>query len=381
MIDRLLTDKIKKSPKSVLILGPRQVGKSTLLLSLNPDLIINLADQSEYLSFTSSPDELITRISELNPKTVFVDEIQRIPDLLNTIQAIIDKKKNIKFYISGSSARKLRRSSANLLPGRLFNYRLNPLSFLEIKSAFDTKKALSTGTLPEPYLMKATDHTYKLLQSYTGTYLQEEILNESLVRQISGFSRFLKLAAENAGQFLDFSKLASKAKVHRSAARRYYEILEDTLICERVEAYSAEAKLDLVKHPKYYFFDVGIVNALLGNFTISADRVGRIFEHFFFNQLKNTSYALDIPIEVFHYRTRSGSEVDFLVKIKNQLFAIEIKASEPQSNDLKALKALQTHIDEKISAKFVACIKCSAKKIDGISILPWDDVIRRIFDL
>ncbi len=380
MITRLIYHEILKSPKSILILGPRQVGKSTLLHSLMPDISINLADQSEFISFTTNPEELSSRIAQAKAKTVFIDEIQRIPELLNSIQVIIDQKKQkVKFYLSGSSARKLRRGSANLLPGRLFNYRLGPLSCLELECKMDSSKALSVGCMPEPYFMKSQEFATKLLGSYTGAYLQEEIINEALVRQVHGFSRFLKVVAENSGRFLDFSKLANKSKVNRSAARRYYELLEDTLICEKLEAFSSDDEADLVRHPKYYLFDVGIVNAVLDNFKVSQDRIGHLFEHLFFNQLKNSSFASDLKIEISHFRTRGGLEVDFIIKIKNRIIAIEVKTSEPSSEDLNSLKNIDKYLSGKISEKYVACLNCAPKKIRGISILPWQQVIKQIF--
>lgn len=380
MITRILSNKIQNSPKSVLLLGPRQVGKSTLLSALKPDLSINLADQSEFLTFSANPDELAHRISIQNPKTVFIDEIQRIPELLNSIQAIIDKKKTgIKFYLSGSSARKLRRGSANLLPGRLFNFRLGPISCLELTQTMDTAKALSVGCMPEPYFMKSKDHAEKLLESYTGTYLQEEIITESLVRQIHGFSRFLKEVAVNSGRFLDFSKLANKAKVNRSAARRYYEILEDTLLCERLESFTTEDDFDLVRHAKYYLFDVGIINAVLGNFTMSQDRVGHLFEHLFFNQLMNSSFAMDQRIEIYHFRTRAGVEVDFIIKTQQRIIAIEVKTSEPANDELSGLNKIDNYLSGQKAEKFVACYKCTPKKIGDISVLPWQTVIGRVF--
>ena len=380
MITRLLSRAIEKSPKSVLVLGPRQVGKSTLLLGLKPDLSINLADQTEFIHFTSNPDELNSRIEQAKAKIVFIDEIQRIPEILNSVQVIIDRKKaEIKFLLSGSSARKLRRGSANLLPGRLFNYRLGPLSCLELDCKMDSLKALSLGCMPEPYFMKSKEFATKLLSSYTGTYLQEEVINEAVVRQVHGFSRFLKVVAENSGRSLDFSKLANKAKVNRSAARRYYELLEDTLICEKLDAYSFKKEFDLVRHPKFYLFDIGIVNAVLDNFKVSQDRIGHLFEHLFFNQLMNSSYAYDVKIEIYHFRTRGGLEVDFVVKIKNRFLAIEVKASEPSNEELRSLKNIDHYLDGVVSEKYVACLKCAPKQVGDILILPWQDVIERVF--
>lgn len=379
MINRFVSPTISKSPKSILLLGPRQVGKSTLLESLSPDLSINLGLQSEFLAFTSNPDELENRIRLFNPKTILLDEIQRIPELLNTVQVLIDKnKEGMKFYLSGSSARKLRRGSANLLPGRLFTYRLGPLSCLDMNFEIDSGKALSLGCLPEPYFSTDRHFSEKLLRSYVGTYLQEEILAESLVRQVHGFSRFLTVTAENSGKFLDFSKIAAKSKVNRSAARRFYEILEDTLICDRVEPYFIE-DADLVKHSKYYLFDIGVVNGLLGNFHASADRVGLLFEHLFFNQLKNNSYSIDIELKISHFRTRGGLEVDFIVEVDGRTIAIELKASEPSSNELFPLKNIDRYFKRPVE-KYVACLKVKPKKIQDIEILEWQAVIKKIFE-
>ena len=376
MTKRCLQDLLEQSSKSILLLGPRQVGKSTLLEKMKPDLIVNLASQDEYLSFSSNPRELEERINETKPRLILIDEIQRIPDLLNSIQVLIDRNKGkLKFLISGSSARKLKRGSANLLPGRVLTYRMGPLSCKELSFSMDTKKALALGTLPEPFFARRP-LAEKILESYTGTYIQEEILQETMLRQIHGFSRFLSVAATNSGQFLDFSKLALRAKVSRSSARRYFDLLEDSLICDRVEAYDSE--LDLVRHPKYFLFDLGVVNAILGNFTVSNDRKGRHLEHLFFNQLKNTAYALDKKIEIFHFRTRGGLEVDFIVRYKSELFAIEVKSAMPSSGELKGLKEINPYIKEKFQ-KFVAADISISKKIGDISILPWQKVIQKIF--
>lgn len=378
MIARFITPEIKQSKKSVLLLGPRQVGKSTLLESLKPDLIINLALEGEFLKFTSNPNELENRIEELNPRSIMIDEVQRLPSLLNTIQVLIDQKKGRRFYLSGSSARKLKRGSANLLPGRLFNYRLGPLSCLELNFKMDTIRALEVGSLPEPYT-ESRPHSEKLLRSYTATYLREEILAEALTRQIQGFSRFLRTAAENSGRFLDFSKLASKSKVNRSAARRYYELLEDTLICDRVDAYQND-KIDLVKHPKFFFFDNGVVNGVLENFKASVDRKGILMEHLFYNQLKNTGYCLDKEVQVSHFRTRNGLEVDFIVEYGGRHCLVEVKSDSPSDAELRPITAARQYFPDSTEC-FVAIAGNENRRVHGVRILHWQEVVRAIFGL
>lgn len=354
------------------------MGKSTLLESLKPDLIVNLAQEEEFLKFSTNPGELEARIAEQRPNSILVDEVQRLPSLLNSIQVLIDQDKKRRFYLSGSSARKLRRGSANLLPGRLFNYRLGPLSCIELDFKMNTQRALEVGSLPEAYIEERA-HSEKLLRSYTATYLHEEILAESLTRQIQGFSRFLRIAAESSGQFLDFSKMAGKAKVNRSAARRYYELLEDTLVCDRVDAYSSD-EFDLVKHPKFFFFDNGVVNGVLENFKASNDRKGFLMEHLFFNQLKNTSYCLDKDIRISHFRTRNGLEVDFVIEYDRRTILVEVKSSAPSATDLAPLIAARRYFPASAEC-FVACGQTENKKIQEIRILNWQKVIQRIFDL
>jgi predicted AAA+ superfamily ATPase len=378
MIARLLETQLEKSKKSVLLLGPRQVGKSTLMEKLLPDLTINLIKKNEYLAFSQNTEELEARIRSKNPKLILIDEIQRIPDLLNTIQDLLDHNKGAyRFLLTGSSARKLRRGHANLLPGRIFTYRLGPITCLELSGKIDTQKALQFGTLPEPYLSDDRDFSMKLLRSYSATYLQEEILVETMLRDIPGFSRFLAVVADNSGKFLDFTKLANRAKVSRGAARRYYEILEDTLLCDRLEPYDHE-DLDLVRHPKFYLFDVGVLNGCLENFVSSGDRKGHLFEHLFFNQLKNISYALDIPLKINHFRTRGGLEIDFIITLGDRILAIELKVSDPAPSELTPLKLASSYFSRPLE-KYVATINGHPKKYGDIEILPWQALLQKIF--
>ena len=181
MIDRSLGRHLSRTTKSILLLGPRQTGKSTLLASLKPDLTINLARETEFLVFAGNPAELEDRARAVRPSTIFIDEVQRLPALLNTVQAMLDDAKlergRLRFFLSGSSARKLRRGQANLLPGRVLSYRLGPLTCGEIGAGFDARKAMQVGTLPEPYLEPDRAAAEKLLTSYAGTYLREDGLS------------------------------------------------------------------------------------------------------------------------------------------------------------------------------------------------------------
>lgn len=379
MISRHLTALLEKSPKSVLLLGPRQTGKSTLIRNLKPDLEIDLADEQAYLQFARNPEELKQRLGGSRPKTVFVDEVQRLPGLLNTIQTILDRSERpIKFYLTGSSARKLRKGQANLLPGRVHTYELGPLSCGELDYECDSVKALETGTLPGIYVEENREERIKTLRSYAGTYLKEEVQTEALTRNLEGFSRFLFLAAECSGQYVDVAKLSSESQVPRQSAARYLEILEDTLIVNRCPPFTRSDRKRLVLHPKYYFFDTGVLNGLLGNFEASPDRIGRLFEHLFFNQLLAGAKARDRDIRVSNYRTEHGAEIDFIVELEKDVWAVELKSSSQISrNDLRGFKSFSDFFGKK-HRSVIAYRGQAAKEIDGIRAVPWQQALKEM---
>jgi predicted AAA+ superfamily ATPase len=384
MLDRLISQEIQRTSKSILLLGPRQTGKSTLIRSLKPDLEINLARESEYLSFASSPNELEERIGASNRiKTIFVDEVQRLPSLLNTIQALLDEAKTegrpLKFYLTGSSARKLKRGQANLLPGRVLNFELGTLAAAEVDYAMQTRKALELGCLPEPYLESSRDDAERILESYAGSYLKEEIQSEALSRNLEGFSRFLTTAAASSGQFLDFSKIANRAKLSRTSTVRYFELLEDTLIAYRLDPYPDAADADQVKHPKYYFFDPGVLNGLVRNFSASPDRIGNLFEHLLVCQFKSSARARATKIEVHGFRTRGGLEVDFIVKLPSGIWAIEAKAtSHASESDATSLELFRKYAP-KGTQFVVATLSGPERKLrSGTRILPWQKLLQEM---
>jgi uncharacterized protein len=383
MITRRISENLVSSKKSILLLGPRQTGKSTLIRSLEPGLEINLARESEYLAFASRPLELEERLAAQPVRSVFIDEVQRIPSLLNTIQALLDETKyrsqELKFYLTGSSARKLKRGRANLLPGRVLNYSLGPLAAAELGYKVNTRRALELGCLPEPYLEHDRSTAEKLLESYAGSYLKEEIQSEALSRNLEGFSRFLVTAAAGSGQFLDFSKLSQRARIARTSAIRYFDVLEDTLVSYRLPPYPNAEKADLVQHPRYYFFDPGVLNGILGGFTASADRIGMLFETLLVSQLHASAMARDVRIELFTFRTRGGVEVDFVVRLPNGLWAIEAKASaHVHEGDARALEQFRTYCSEKVHCVVATLSGAKRKLKSGTLILPWTELLKEM---
>lgn len=377
MIQRNLSAAFDQFKKSILILGPRQTGKSTLIGSLKPDLTINLAHEPTYLDFVRNPRELEQQMADKKYKTIFIDEVQRLPSLLNTIQVVIDDpKQSVRFFLSGSSARKLKRGHANLLPGRVHNYFLGPLVASEVHYSMSLKEVLSTGTLPGIWTATSWSEKTKTLESYASTYLREEIQQESLARGIEGFSRFLFVVAAEAGKFLDMTKMASQAQITRQSAIRYFEILEDTLIIKRCEAFRKSLRRRLTQAPRFFFFDIGVLNGLLGNFKPSADRMGNLFEHFIFNQLTHSIESKDKKMRVSSYRTEHGAEVDFVLETDSEIMGIEVKSQESiKSIDTRGMQSFQKYVGKKVPC-YIVYPGTVSKTIDGVAIRPWQAFLK-----
>ncbi len=380
VFSRKLQAVLASERRGVLLLGPRQTGKTTLIRSLAPDLEINLAKESTFLEFQADPEALENVVRARKPKSVFIDEVQRVPSILNTIQALVDQTPHPRFLLSGSSARTLKRGQANLLPGRILVRHLGPLSFLETGGAVSVADALAYGTLPG---IATSDPGEKkeLLRSYSGTYLKEEIQAESLARDLPGFSRFLRTVGSRFGEFVDYSKYAAEAQIKRHSCARYFDILEDTLIIERLDSFSASSRKRLIQHPRFYFFDNGVLNGLLGEFGVSGDRVGRLFENLVYSQLRATAFALKREIRLSTFRTDLGAEVDFILEDldEGRVFAIEAKASRNVgASDLRGFESFK----DVCRRKFVSLVVTSGgleKVVRGVRVAPIDRALDAIF--
>lgn len=346
MYERLLLSHLQRDSKSVLLLGPRQAGKSTLLSSLNPDLQLNLADPATFRKYVTKPERLETELAAAGPKvrTVFLDEVQRVPALLDVVQIVTDRSPGrFRFLLSGSSARKLRRGKANPLPGRIHLYQIAPLFRRELGGDFSLERSLSHGTLPGIYGQADPQVRARDLQGYVDAYLREEIQAEALVRDIGGYSRLLDLMAAASGRILNLNALCREAGIIHQTARRYVEILEDTLLLFNLPAWSGSDRASLVAHPKPYLFDIGVRNALLGRplDRFAEDEKGLLLEHWIAQELHGRMGALWPELTLFHYRTRSGGEVDFVLRIGRELWGVEVKASRQVSErDLSGLDSL-----------------------------------------
>jgi len=382
MYFRKISSFLTKAKSSILLLGPRQTGKSTLIKSLAPDLTINLSLEKVFLQFSSDPSLLEQLIESKKPKTVFIDEVQRLPSILNTIQAIIDTNgKKIKFYITGSSARKLKRGSANLLPGRVISLEMTPLTLSELDYKYDLNKVLSYGLLPGIFTESNLKEKSLLLSSYGATYLKEEVQAEALTKNIEGFSRFLFIIAAKNGEFLDFAKFGAQAGITQKTASRFFEILEDSLIVFRLNSYSKNSFKRLVQHPKFYFFDTGVLNSLLGSYKISIDRKGPLFETFVICAIRNICISNAINFEMSTFRTTAGSEVDLILKTENHEFAIEIKSSNSiGKSDLNGLKSFSEISSHANLIKLLIYLGDQSRKTENILILPLNQALKFLED-
>ncbi|MBN1984622.1 MAG: ATP-binding protein [Chitinivibrionales bacterium] len=380
MIPRLLC--IPQS-HSIFLFGPRQTGKSTLLKNTLPPqetLYIDLLRVSEYMRYAASPSLFRDEVDACSNsiRYVIVDEIQKIPQLLDEVHSIIESDKPRYFYLSGSSARKIKRSRANLLAGRAWTFNLFPLTHRELKDLFLLERALSAGTLPPVYLSATELEATRTLRSYVDTYLQEEIQAEALSRNIGSFFRFLTYSASCNGELVNYSSIARDCGLTIAVVREYFQILSDTLIGFFLQPFTRSLTKRMVKHPKFYFFDTGVQRAIIGRHTEQIIRnstdFGRSFEHFIIVETMRLARYSEKEHRFYFYRTSNDVEVDLIVESPdNKLTAIEIKAhTEPIHKHLSGL--FHFHREHPDARLFCVCT-APRRRIDGtVTILPWQEI-------
>jgi predicted AAA+ superfamily ATPase len=322
------------SQKSHFLFGPRQTGKTFLIRqALKNAKVYDLLDSSVYLTLSRNPGRIA---EELGPqdRLVVIDEIQRIPELLNEVHRVIEAR-GIRFLLTGSSARKLRRGGVNLLGGRARTRYLHPPTYREIGGHFELKRVVQSGLLPAIYI---SNDPREDLKAYAGTYLQQEIVAEGAVRNIPAFSRFLRIAALCNSSIVNFTNVANDAQVARTTVYEYFELLKDTRIVQELPSWRKSKKRKSLASSKYYFFDIGVAAALQEReFRVGAPGFGGAFETYILHEL--TCYRDYASGEALSYwRSTSGFEVDFIV---GDHTAIEVKAKETiASSDLKSMNAL-----------------------------------------
>ncbi len=372
---------------SFFLFGPRQTGKSTLLQTQFPPsrtLYYDLLKTEEYIRLTSEPHLFREEVAARGPNIshVVVDEIQRIPDLLNEVHYLLEKPEAPRFCLSGSSARKLKRTHANLLAGRAWTFHLYPLTHFELGEKFFLHKALNIGTLPSVYLEEDTASARKTLRAYVETYLKEEIEAEALTRSLGGFVRFLSLAADSSGQIINYSTIARECGVSYQTVKGYFQILEDTLVGFFLQPFARSVRKRLVQHPKFYFFDTGVLRAVQR--TINVDlrpktyEHGRAFEHFMILEIIRLAAYRETDYRFSFYRTANGAEVDLIIETPARTtYAVEIKASQrPEAEALRGLMSFKEVCPEAI----LLCVSLAEKRrfIKGVPVVPWPEIFREI---
>ena len=371
-IRRLVDLNVLLDKKSHFLLGPRQTGKTFLIhRTLKNVRVYDLLDSEIYLALSRNPE----RISEeLQPqdRIVVIDEIQRLPELLNEVHRLIETK-GVRFLLTGSSARKLRRGGINLLGGRARTKYFHPLTYKELNGHFDLFLAIERGLIPSIYF---SDDPRADLQAYAGAYLQQEILAEGATRNIPAFSRFLRVAALCNATIVNFTNVANDAQVARTTVYEYFEILKDTLILYELPAWRKSKKRKPLASSKYYFFDLGAVAALQEReFRAGTPEFGEAFETYLMHELK--SYSDYISGEQLSYwRSTSGFEVDFII---GDHTALEVKAKKNLSpKDIKSLRMLAE--EGKLKRYICVSMEPRRRKIGNIDILPYKEFLELLWN-
>jgi predicted AAA+ superfamily ATPase len=370
-VERILDLPSLLQKKSHFLFGPRQTGKTSLIRhSLKGVRSYDLLDNSVYLSLSQDPGRIA---QEINPrdKIVVVDEIQRLPVLLNEIHQLIEER-GIRFLLTGSSTRKLRRGGVNLLGGRARIKYIHPLTYRELGNQFNLFKAIERGLLPSIYL---SDDPCADLQAYAGSYLQQEIVAEGITRNVPAFSRFLKVAALCNGTVVNFTNVSNDAQVPRTTVYEYFEILKDTLLLYELSSWRKSKKRKPLTSSKYYFFDVGVVATLQGRqFRPGTPEFGEAFETYLMHEL--VSYCDYITGEPLSYwRSTSGFEVDFIL---GDHTAVEVKAKENVSAyDLKSLRALTE--EKKLKRYLCVSLEPRRRNLENVNVLPLREFLEALW--
>lgn len=373
--------------RHLFLFGARNTGKSTLIEQYYQSLgafYFDLLDQDLEQQLLQRPNTLYDMVQAL-PKDqpyVVIDEIQKIPALLNVVQRLM-KQKDRYFIMSGSSARKLKQESANLLAGRAFVYHLYPLTAIELGSQFDLDQALQWGTLPEILNYPNDEDKKSFLMSYAHTYLKEEIIAEQFVRQLTPFRRFLEIAAQCNGQIINYANIARDIQVDDKTVKAYFSLLEDTLIGYMLEPYHGSLRKRIHQKPKFYFFDTGIVRALARFLDVkllpSTTAYGKAFEHFIINECIRLAAYYKKDYQFSYLRTVTDLEIDLIIDRPGlPTLLIEIKSSRAVTETmLKALKLLKKDFPN--SQAMCLSNDTYAKQFSDLLVMPWQQGLATIF--
>lgn len=381
MFHRLL--KYSKS-NSFFVFGARGTGKSTFIKSqIHENLyLISLLEDKWESRYARNPDLLESDLAALptKPHWIVIDEIQKVPKLLDVVHALIEKKK-LKFILTGSSARKLKRGSANLLAGRAFNYQMFPLTHIELAERFNLEFILQWGSLPKVFSLPEEDRN-EFLRSYSQTYLKEEILQEQIVRNGGAFRNFLEVAAQENGKSLNFTKLGRDLEIDTKTVQTYFQILEDTLVGFFLPAFHQSIRKSVKQQPKFYLFDLGIKKALEQTLQQKVlprtSAYGQAFEHFIICECQRLNSYFRKDYSLSHYQTSAGGELDLVLKRGRQIYAIEIQSTDiVDSVKIRSTARLAQAL--KPTKTFFVSQNPVASRFENIECLHWRDFLKKIF--
>ncbi|MDZ4831386.1 MAG: ATP-binding protein [Phycisphaerae bacterium] len=377
----MLTRLLRLPPRrSALILGPRQTGKSTFVRTNLPkgSWTVDLLQHGDLLRFSKEPSAFAREVEERSrrgARVVFVDEVQKVPALMDEVHRLIERLP-VRFILTGSSARKLRRGGANLLAGRAETLAMHPLTAREQGAAFDLDRTLRLGSLPA-VVTGSEESARALLRSYAETYLREEIQAESIVRNLGGFARFLDVAAAQSGELLNGASVARDAGLSARTVQEYFQILEDTLLGFRLEAWRKSVRSRLVAHSKFYLFDTGVTNALNHRLTANIDSVlrGRLFQQWLFLECRRHIDYAKSETRLYFWRTNHGAEVDFVIERHGKLIAaVETKTGKRVGgNDLSGLRAFAA--ENPSVPRFVVTPSAEPQRMDDVLVTNWREFL------
>jgi len=373
--------RILKPPKlqSFFLFGPRGTGKSSWTKAQFPESnVVDLLEGDVYTDLLAQPTRL-SRYLTNKSSPVIIDEIQKVPPLLDEVHRLIEKE-DLQFILTGSSARKLRRTGVNLLAGRAFTLSMFPLTAQELGPDFNLKQAMEFGLLPSIYGKKHLDFS-KYLKSYVQTYLREEVFQEGLTRNLPAFSRFLEAASFSQGAVLNLSAVAADCSVPRKTVESYFGLLDDLLLGCRIPPFSKRAKRETVAHSKFYFFDAGVFRAIRPKGPLdSPDEIsGMALETLVFQELRALNSYLDLGYEVSFWRTQTHLEVDFVLYGEKGLRVFEVKkGSRFRTEDLRGLREFLK--DYPIAKAHLLYGGDRMFQEDGIQIIPLKDFFKSALD-
>lgn len=376
---RRLLDVTIPAGQSAFLWGARKTGKSTYLRATFPDsLRFDLLETDVMLELAKRPSLLRERLLASPPRQlqapVIIDEVQKVPQLLDEVHWLIENRK-LRFILCGSSARKLRRGRVNLLGGRAWRYEMHPLVSAEVPD-LDLLRALNRGLVPAHYL--ETEY-HRSLDAYVRDYLEQEVFDEGLTRNIPAFARFFDAMMYSHGELTNFANIARDCGVDAKTVKEYYQILVDTLLGTFIEPYQKRQERQVItKAARFYLFDVGVAGAVTGRHIADerGEPFGRAFEHFILMELLAHRSYRDLDYDIHFWRTKSGLEVDFI--LGRGEIAIEVKGT--SRVDHAAFRALRAFVaDHRPRRALMVCNERSPRVHDGIDVLPWREFLARLW--